>query len=501
MSLMGIDIGTTGTKAIAFSEEGKILSSSYKEYNLLFPNKGWVEFDTEDMWKKIFDVIRDVNSDEKIKKDPVEALAPSTIGESFTPIDKRGNILYNTIYSTDARSTMELEEMLSIIPAKDLYYITGLPPQYVTALNKILWLKNNEPDIFSRTHKILFTEELLQHKLGMRDYRINYPLSSTSLFFDLRGKKWSMDILDKFELDPDLFAIPAPSGTLVGKVSPEVSEELGFKGEVSIVTGGHDQQCAAFGVGAISGGIAADGMGTVECVVPVFDEIIMKDSMFDNDFSTRAHVVEDKYVTFAYNFTAGSVLKWYRDKLAPDLRDKAVSEGIDAYNSFFSGLDHQPSGLYTLPYFSGSGTPRHDPITKGTIIGLGIDTERKDIFKSIVEGTIFEIGFNMELLEKSGIEIKELRAVGGGSRSDFWLHLKSSILDKTVKRMDIDEAGCLATMMLAGSAIGKFSIAEAQEKFVKTARQFDPDPAVTELYRDHYHRYKKIYDLVSELYS
>jgi xylulokinase len=223
--------------------------------------------------------------------------------------------------------------------------------------------------------------------------------------------------------------------------------------------------------------------------------------MFDNDFSTRAPVVEDKYVTFAYNFTAGSVLKWYRDKLAPDLRDKAVSEGIDAYNSFFSGLDHQPSGLYTLPYFSGSGTPRHDPITKGTIIGLGIDTERKDIFKSIVEGTIFEIGFNMELLEKSGIEIKELRAVGGGSRSDFWLHLKSSILDKTVKRMDIDEAGCLATMMLAGSAIGKFSIAEAQEKFVKTARQFDPDPAVTELYRDHYHRYKKIYDLVSELYS
>jgi xylulokinase len=334
----------------------------------------------------------------------------------------------------------------------------------------------------------------------MRDYRINYPLSSTSLFFDLREKKWSMDILDKFDLAQDLFAVPSPSGRVAGKVSPEVSAELGFKGEVSIVTGGHDQQCAAFGVGAISGGIAADGMGTVECVVPVLDKIMMKDSMFDNDFSTRAHVIEDKYVTFAYNFTAGSVLKWYRDKLAPDLRDKAVSRGMNAYTSFFSGLDHSPSGLYTLPYFSGSGTPRHDPITKGTIIGLGIDTGREDIFKSIVEGTIFEIGFNMELLEKSGIEIKELRAVGGGSRSDYWLDLKASILDKPVKRMDIDEAGCLAAMMLAGSAIGKFSISEAQENFVKTARQFDPDPVVTRLYRDHYDRYKKIYDLVSELY-
>ena len=414
---------------------------------------------------------------------------------------KKGNILYNTIYSTDSRSIKELDYMLSIIPAKDLYYATGLPPQFVTALNKILWVKNNLPDIFKNTHKILFTEELLQHKLGMTDYRINYPLASTSLFFDIRNKKWSADILDKFDLDPGLFATPTPSGTAVGKVSSEIAEELGFTRDVSIVTGGHDQQCAAFGVGAISGGIAADGMGTVECVVPVFDDIIMKDSMFDNDFSTRAHVVEDKYVTFAYNFTAGSVLKWYRDKLAPDLRDEAVSKGIDAYNSFFKDMDHAPSGIYTLPYFSGSGTPRHDPITKGTMIGLGINTERKDIFKSIVEGTIFEIGFNLELLERSGIGIKELRAVGGGSRSDFWLDLKASILDKPVKRMDIDEAGCLATMMLAGSAIGKFTVDEAQKNFVKIGREFHPDPEITELYSGHYEKYKKIYDLVSELYD
>ena len=205
MSLMGIDIGTTGTKAIAFSEEGRILASSYKEYNLLFPKKGWVEFDTEDMWNKVFDVIRSVNADDRVKKDPVEALAPSTIGESFTPISKDGNILHNTIYSSDSRSIKELDEMLSIIPAKDLYYVTGLPPQFVTALNKILWLKNNKPEIFKKTDKILFTEELLQHKLGMSDYRINYPLSSTSLFFDLREKKWSLDILGKFNLDPDLF--------------------------------------------------------------------------------------------------------------------------------------------------------------------------------------------------------------------------------------------------------------------------------------------------------
>jgi len=501
MSLMGIDIGTTGTKAIAFSEQGKILASAYKEYNLLFPQPGWVEFDVEDMWEKILGVIKTVNLHPAVKKDPVEALATSTFGDSFTPIDENGNTIYNTIYSSDSRSLKELDYILSIIPAKELYYMTGLPPQYVTPLNKLLWLRNNEPGIFKKAKKMLFTEELLHHKLGLRDYHINYPLSSTSLFFDIREKKWSLDILDRFDLDPGLFAIPTPAGTEIGQVSPEMAEELGFKGKVSIVTGGHDQQCAAFGVGAISQGIAADGIGTVECVVPVFDDIIMKDSLFENDFSTRAHIIKDKYVTFAYNLSAGSVLKWYRDKLSPDLRDAAEEKGSDAYDYFFSQMDFKPSGIYTLPYFCSSGTPRHDPITKGSIIGLGLSTDRKEIFKSLVEGTVFEIGFNLELLKKSGVEINELRAVGGGSRSDHWLKLKASVLDTIIKRMDIDEAGCLSTMILAGSAIGKFSIAEAQENFVKTGRQFDPDPKVTEVYREHYEKYKKIYDLVSELYK
>jgi xylulokinase len=460
-----------------------------------------VEFDVDDMWKKVFDVIKKVNSHPEVKKDPVQALAASTFGDSFTPVDEKGNTLYNTIYSTDSRSIKELEYVLSIIPEKDLYYVTGLPPQYVNPLNKLIWVRNNIPEVFKKAKKMLFTEELFHHKLGMRDYRINYPLSSTTQFFDIREKRWSNDILDKFDLDPGLFAVPTPSGTEIGSVSPDVAEELGFTGKVSIVTGGHDQQAAAFGVGALSGGIAADGIGTVECVTAVFDGLIIKDSMFENDFSTRAHIVKDKYVTFAYNLTAGSVLKWYRDKLAPDLRDSAEAKKIDAYDQFFSELDFKPSGIYTLPYFSSSGTPYHDPVTKGSIIGLGVSTERKEIFKSLVEGNVFEIAFNLELLENSGINLTELRAVGGGSRSDYWLKLKASVLDTVIKRMDITEAGCLATMILAGSAIGKFSIDEAQGKFVRSSKEFHPDLKIKELYSGHYEKYKKIYHLVSELYD
>lgn len=501
MSLMGIDIGSTGTKVIAFSEEGKILASSYGEYDFVFPKPGWAEFDVDDMWNKIFKGIMEVNANSQVKKDPVQALAVSTIGESFTPVDKKGNILYNTIYSVDSRSTKELEYILSVIPAKDLYSITGMVPQYVAALNKILWVKNNIPEIYANTEKILFTEDLMHHKLGLTDLRINYSLSSTTMFFDIRKKTWSRKVLDMFNIDPGLFSTPTPSGVEVGIVRADIGERLGFTRKISIVTGGHDQQCAALGVGAVEGGIAADGIGTVECVTAVFDKIVIRDSMFENDFSTRAHVIDDMYAAFAYNFTAGSILKWYRDVLAQEERKEAESKNIDAYDHFFSGLTFEPSNMYVLPYFSPSGTPYHDPVTKGSIIGLGLSTGKKDIFKAMVEGLVFEITFNIELLEKAGVKVSELRAVGGGSRSDYWLKLKASVLGKPIKRMNITEAGCLSAMMLAGKGIGKFTIEEAISNFVKVKEEFLPDKKIGERYAGNYENYKKVYGLVSELYK
>ncbi len=500
MSLMGIDIGTTGTKAMAFSEEGKVLGSSYSEYNLIFPKNNWVEFDVKEMWGKVFDVIKKVNSVPEAQKDPVKALAVSTIGESFTPIDKEGNILYNTIYSTDARSSKELEYILSVIPAKKLYNITGLPPQYVTALNKIYWVKKNMPEIYNKTYKFLFTADLFQHKLGIENTKMNYPLCSTSLFFDIRKKEWSDYILSTFDIDKNLFSKPAPSGKIVDYIRDDIAKELGFKNKVAVVTGGHDQQCAALGVGAIEGGIAADGIGTVECVTPVMDEIILKDELFENDYSTRAHVVEGKYASFVYNFTAGSVLKWYRDVLGKEEKKEASKKGIDVYDYFFSKLDFEPSGMFALPYFSGSGTPYHDPIAKGSIIGLKLSTQKTDIFKALVEGLVYEIAFNIELAEKCGLSIKELRAVGGGSKSDYWLKLKSSVLNKPIKQMGISEAGCLASMILAGKGTGKFEIEEAVSEFVKVNKEFEPDKEIREKYMENFEKYKKIYDLVSELF-
>ena len=222
--------------------------------------------------------------------------------------------------------------------------------------------------------------------------------------------------------------------------------------------------------------------------------------MFKNDFSTRAHVIDNMYASFAYNMTAGSILKWYRDVLGAEEKREAKKKKINIYDYFFSNLTFEPSGLYVLPYFSATGTPYHDPVARGTIIGLNLSTKKEDIFKALVEGLVYEIAFNIELAEKSGVKIRELRSVGGGSKSDYWLQLKSSVINKNIKRMKITEAGCLATMMLAGSGTGKFSIDEAVSNFVKVDKQFYPDENIRQKYLEGFSIYKKIYDAVKKIY-
>ncbi len=493
MSLLGIDIGTTGTKAIAFNENGEILASYYMEYDLLFPEPGWVEFDTEDQWKKVFEVLKNVNNSQPVKKDPVTALSVSTFGEGLTLIGKNGEVIHNTIYSTDARSTKELEEILSVYTSKELFIITGYPPGFICPLNKILWIKNNRPEIYKRAEKILFTDDLLYHKLGIKETRINHALASRTLFFDVRQKVWREDILSRFDIDVGLFSEPGPSGLEIGKVSDEIAKELGFKGRVSVVTGCHDQPCAAFGVGAVTGGIAADGMGTVECATVCSDEATTNDEMLQHNFGLQAHAIKDKYVTLAYNLSSGSVVKWFRDTMA-DGDNKTI-------RNISSSLKFEPSRLFTLPYFSASGTPYLDPVSKGAIIGLDLSTGKEDIFKGLVEGLVFEICFNLELAEKSGMRSTELRVTGGGAKSDYELQLKSSILNRPLFRMDITEAGCLGTMILAGTGTGRFDLSEALSRFVKIKDSFDPDSKIRERYLEKYEKYKKIYGLVSQLYT
>ena len=332
MSLLGIDIGTTGTKAVAFNEEGKEIANGYLEYNLIFPRPGWVEFNTDEIWEKIFNVIKIVNNNEKVKKDPVVGLSVSTIGESFAPVSMEGDILYNTIYSTDSRGLKESDYIYNKISKKELYNITGYPPGFISPLNKILWIKNEMPKIYKKTKKFLFTEDFLYHKLGIEDTKISHSLCSGTLFFDIREKKWSSKILNILDIDENLFSEPVLSGEIIGDIKKEIAEELGFRKRVSIISGGHDQQCAALGSGAFGNGIAADSMGTVECITIPMNRLLVNDYMYSNNYSNQIHVIDGMNTVLAANLSSGSILKWYRDLFYKDKR------GLERNKSFYNNI-------------------------------------------------------------------------------------------------------------------------------------------------------------------
>jgi len=273
---MGLDIGTTGTKAVIFDEEGEILSQSYREYTLLQPNPGWLELDPAQVWESVQTVIREAVKGNK--GSPVKAMATSALGEAVTPIDKDGNPLYNTIIAMDIRAIPQSEWLGEKIGKKRLFEITGMPLHPMYSINKILWFKENMPDVYKSTWKFLCWEDLFSLRLGLRPV-IDYSLASRTMVFDIIKKRWSEEIMEVAGLEDKQFAEVRPSGYVIGEIPKKIAEPLGLEPEVVVATGGFDQPCAALGAGAVREGMAVVGTGTVECATPALNKPILNDRM------------------------------------------------------------------------------------------------------------------------------------------------------------------------------------------------------------------------------
>lgn len=494
MSLMGIDLGTTGCKVIAFDLEGRIIAHAYREYPLIHRRPGWSELDSNLVWERVVDAIREVAS--KTRNDPIEALAVASQGEAVTPVMEDGEVLDTAITTFDSRAEGIAEEIAEKMSPIEIMRITGMPLSGITTAVKLIWLKRNRPEIFGRVWKFLGYEDFVLFKLGMRPVE-DWSLASRTMLFDIIRKRWSEKMLELVGIDPDLLPETAPSGTVVDRISPKVAEELGLPKSVVGVTGGHDQPCGALGAGVIRPGLVMDATGTVECFAPAFSEPVLNEKMIEGKFACYPHVVPDLYVTLAFVASGGVILRWFRDTLAGEERIEAQRRGVDVYDLLMEEMPDEPSRLMFLPHFSGSGTPYLDVESKGAILGLTLATSKGEIIKAILEGISFEMRHNLELMEEAGIEIRELRAIGGGAKSERWLQLKADIYGKPVVAMDVSEGVCLGAAMLAGTAIGRYSsLEEAVELLVKPRKTFLPRSKTKSIYDERFEIYKRIYPAI-----
>jgi xylulokinase len=469
MSLLGLDIGITGCKAVAFSASGRALAEAYREYPLYQPHPGWMELDPEEVWAAVRNVVCGVTA--AIPGDPVGALAISTHGESVVPLDARGRPLYRFITAIDTRATEEAAWWGDNLGKERLFRISGMPLHPMYTVNKLMWLRRHDPEVFAAARRFTCMPDFLLSRLGLPP-TMDYSLAARTMMFDVGRLDWSQEILDLAGMDRGRLSALAPSGPVLGEVSPQVAAELGLARGAIAVVGGHDQPSGALGCGAVSEGIVMDSTGTVECVAAATPRLVLDEALMEANLPIAPHTAPGMYLVLGWSSTGGALLRWFRDNFAQAEQAEAARTGASVYDLILAQAAPGPSPVLILPHFVGTGTPWMDPMSKGAILGLDLSTTRGQVIKAILDSVSYETKLSLDAMEAGGIAIRDLRAFGG-DRSAAWLQTKANIYGKLVVAMDVAEAPCLGVALIAGVATGVFdSIADGLAQMVRAGRTY-----------------------------
>jgi xylulokinase len=494
---MGVDIGTTGAKATIFDSEGNILSYAYGEYDIISKCEGHFEINPTKVWETVKSIIS--KAIRNSHGEDVQAICASSLGEVFVMLNSSGKELANTPIYMDHRGEAECKALICKLGAENIMRVTGHPPHPMYSICKLMWYAKYQPELMADTSRILFFGDYILHKLGGQ-YVADYSLAARTMCFDITSRKWSPQIIGAAGIDIKLFPETRMTGSVAGIVLPSVADELGLKHNVKLILGGHDQIMAGVGAGIIEIGQAVNSIGTVDCITPLFKGTKLGSDMLRYSYASIPYLIEDTFVTYAFNMTGGSLLKWFRGTFAKTDKRIAQRQGKEIYDLLAEEMPDKPTNLLVLPHFTGSPAPRPDIYGKGAILNLTMGTKRGDIYRACMEGEALEMRHNLETLWQQGIEVRELRTVGGGARSGKWLQMRADIFGKPIARMRFEEAGTLGTAIVAGVSSGCYrSLREATEALCAVDRYYEPDAANHEIYTEMYSKYRQLYDLLKQV--
>jgi xylulokinase len=500
MSLIGLDIGTTGSKAIVFAADGQILGQAKREYAIDTPQPNWAEQDAEHVWRMAWECLRAATAAAPVQADPPRALALSCQGEAVIPVDAQGRALRPAILGMDTRTVRENQWLAETLGADELFRRTGMPLHTINTLPKLLWLQAHEPQIWQAAHQFLLYEDFFLRRLGGAAI-VSTCLASRTQMMDLARGEWADDILERCGIDCARLAQPGPQGGgPVGVLQRALAEELGLHGEVVLATGGHDQACAALGAGVIKPGLAMVSTGTAEVVEVALASPTLDKRLRDGGISVYRHVVPGLYLAMTLNHSGGLLLRWFRDTLGRWQVEQAAAGGGDAYDLLLEGAPAGPTGLLLLPHFAGSGTPVLDTQSKGALLGLTFATTQAEIAKGILEGLTYELRINLDLLRAAGAPIAELHAVGGGARSPLWLQLKADICQIPLRVPEVTDAACLGAALLGGVAAGVYAdLPQAVAASVRMQQRIEPHADRAAAYDTRFALYRRVYPALQPL--
>ncbi len=441
MLFIGLDVGTTGTKAVVMDENGKMHGSGYQEYELTFSGTR-VTQNAEDWWSAAVSAIRAATSS-LVDPSLVRGIGISTQGATMLAMDAFGRPLGPAITWMDHRAEKQAESLGRVLGADTIYRTSGWRLSATCDAAKIAWLREEEPAIFAEAHCFVSTLEFMNFRMTGRAV-IDPSNAAIRQLFNIRTGDWDDHILAAVGVSRRQLPAIQPTGDPVGRLTPAAASILGLSPEVMVFNGAHDQYCAAIGSGAVHVGDLLLATGTTWVVLGVTDRPLYTKS----HIAPGIHPVKDRFGAMASLVSAGSALKWYKQLIGEDFRQ--LDEGA-------AGRMQSAKDLLFYPYLAGAGFPHNHSQTRGSILGLDMSHDKYDIARALMEGVAFETRLVLDEFAAQGMSVSRLIMTGGASRSRIWSEIVGYVTGCEVYRMQVPETCCVGAAMIAAVGLRLFA--------------------------------------------
>jgi xylulokinase len=499
--LLGIDIGTSGTKTVLFDLKGNSLASALSEYPLYQPKALWAEQNPEDWWNAVVATVREVIRKSGAKPEDIKGVGLSGQMHGLVLLDENNAVLRPSIIWCDQRTAKECEEITSKIGAKKLIEITANPALTGFTASKVMWVRNNEPEIYEKARHILLPKDYIRYMLT-GEFATEVSDASGMQFMNIAKRSWSKEVLDKLGIDISMLAKLHESVEISGHVTKAASELTGLKAGTPVAGGAGDQAAGAVGNGIVRPGVVSSTIGSSGVVFAYTDKVTI-DPL--GRVHTFCHAVPDTWHIMGVTQGAGLSLKWFRDNFCQAEKETAAQMGIDPYELLNQEAGFSSpgcEGLIYLPYLMGERTPHLDPDARGVFFGLSARHTRRDMLRAVMEGVSYSLLDCMEIIRGMGIPVNEVRASGGGGRSILWRQMLSDMFETGVMTVNSSEGPALGVALLAGVGTGIYKdVPEACSESIKTVSIQNPDNNNSKTYRKYYKIYKDLYTSVKAQYK
>lgn len=493
--LIGLDVGTTNVKAIAFTSDGQMVASASAPTPTQTPQPGWAHYDPDALWSVVANLLHELTS--IITPERVAGIAIASMGEAAVPLDRDNHALYPMIAWFDPRTKPQVDWLDERIGKDPLFQVTGLSLQPIFGLCKLLWIKQNEPELFGQTVRWLNVADYIAFRL-CGEQATDYSLASRTLALNIHEQAWAADVLEASGIPQAIFAPLVASGTALGQVTAEAAEQTGLPETAIVAAGGHDHVCGAFAAGVTQPGMVLNSMGTTETVFLTLDAPLTDSSIGRRGFTQGMHVVPDKRYILGATYSSGGSVDWFRRNFADSLPHETL---IEAAKNVAPGSQ----GACFLPYLQFASPPYDDPHSRGTFVGLSAEMDRSTLFRAVLEGIAYDSRQMLEamLAMHQVPALQSVYAFGGGTRNPVLMNIKATVLNRPVHVMEIGEATCLGAAMLAGMGAGIYAdVAQARETVNVSAHEILPDEESVALYESLYTGvYRKLYDTLKPLHD